>query len=176
MKNQIRRTLIVCFLVFGILIAGYGVLRIFEANQCKNWSKVKGRIMDSNVAEIPDLPNNKTTETSLPDIKYEYSFKGTTYFSQNIGYYGENTLGLSDSFYAGTEEQINLFVSQYPINSIIDVYVNPAKPSQSVIDPGLKLPVFMPFLLGVLLAFAGCHIYLFGNFYIPDSKKIGKLA
>jgi len=131
--------------------------------------------MDSYIAEIPDIPNNKTTETALPDLKYEYSFKGVTYFSQSIGYYGEDTLGLSDSYYAGTEDEVAALIDQYPINAMVDVYVNPESPSQSVLDTGLKLPVFMPFLLGLLLVFAGFHIFIFGNLYIPDSQKTGKL-
>lgn len=175
MGKKIYQVIIICFWVLGVLGAGYGILRIIEANKCKNWTRVKGRIMDSYVAEITDLPNNKTTETSLPDIKYEYSFKGVTYFSQNIGYYGKETLGLSDSFYAGTEDEVNAFIDKYPINGMVDVYVNPETPAQSVLDTGLKLPVFMPFLFGILLIFAGFHIYLFGNLYIPNSQKTGKL-
>lgn len=176
MRNKIRKALIIIFLICGAVIAGYGFLRIKEAGKCKSWTVIKGRIMDSFVAEIPDLPNNKTTETSYPDIKYEYSFKGRTYFRHNIGYYGKDTLGLSDSYYAGTEQEVAAFVSKYQIDSRVDVYVNPDNPAESVLDPGLKLPIFMPFMFGILLLFAAGHIYLFGNFYIPDIKRTGKLA
>ena len=145
MRSKIRKILIMVFLVLGIFISSYGFIRVLDARKCKDWTVVKGRIMDSYVAEIPDLPNNKTTETSLPDIKYEYSFKGQTYFSQDIGYYGKDTLGLSDAYYAGNEDQVAAFVSKYPINAMVDVYVNPAQPSQSVFGYWNEAPHFYAF-------------------------------
>lgn len=176
MKKNIRKALILFLLLAGSVITVYGFQRIMEASKCKGWTVVKGRIMDSYVTVIPDLPNNKTTEAYLPDIKYEYSFKGNTYFNHKIGYYGKNTLGLSDSYYAAPEEEVSEFVNNYQIDSKVDVYVNPEDPKQSILDPSLKLPVFMPFLFGILLLFAGGHIFLFGNFYISDMNKTGRLA
>ena len=170
-KMYKKRILTVLFVILGILFSSYGVLRINNARKCKDWPIVKGRIMDSSITEIPDSSNNTSTETSLPDIKYEYAYNDITYFKNNIGYYGEHTLGLSDSYYAGTEDQIASLLSKYPINSLVDVHVNPENPGESVLDTGLKLPVFMPFLLGALFVFAGCHIFMYGNFYIPEAKK-----
>lgn len=176
MKKYARKVLMFSLLIVGISIAGYGAFHIFSATKCKAWPVVKGRIMDSSVSQISDLPNNKTTETSLPDIKYEYFFDGKSHFNSTIGYYGENTLGLTDSYYAGTEDEIAAIIAKYPIDAIVDVYVNPENPAESVLDTGIKLPVFMPFFLGVLFVFAGFHMYLFGNFYIHFSTKLGKLA
>ena len=168
---KIRKILIVVLLLLGALISLYGLRSIFNARKCKDWTVVKGRIMDSNITYITDLPNNKTTETSLPDVKYEYVFNNHTYFNQTIAFYGEHTVGLSDSYYAATEDDVLTFLSKYPLNSSVDVYVNPLKPSQSVLDTGLKLPIFMPFLFGILSIFAGFHLYLFGNFYIHTVKR-----
>jgi len=176
MRKYTRKGLILFFLVFGMLISLYGASHIFSAIKCKEWPVVKGRIMDSYIAEISDLPNNKTTETSLPNIKYEYFFKDHSYFNNTIGYYGKDTLGLTDSYYAGSEDEVSIIIAEYPINAIVDVYVNPDAPAESVLDTGLKLPVFMPLFFGVLLLLAGFHIYLFGNFYIPSSKQLGRLA
>lgn len=170
-KKQKKTAFTAVLITLGILFSGYGLFRIFNAMECRNWPVVPGRIMDSSIAEIPDRSNNSSTETSLPDIKYEYQHNGVTYFKNSIGYYGINTLGLSDSYYAGTEDQIAAFIARYPINSEVNVHINPNNPAESVIDTDVKLPVFMPFFLGVLLVFAGFHIFLYGNFYIPDSKK-----
>jgi uncharacterized protein DUF3592 len=172
MKKSFKKCFLTVFLVtLGLFFSGYGVFRIINARKCKDWTVLKGRIMDSSIVEISDYSNNNSTETSLPDIKYEYKCNDITYFNDNIGYYGRYTLGLSDSYYAGTEDQIANFVSKYPINSSVDVYVNQGNASESVLDTDLKLPVFMPFLFGVLLVFAGFHIFMYGNFYIPDTKK-----
>lgn len=172
MKKKQKKTILTIILVsLGIFFSGYGIFRINNAWECKKWPIVPGRIMDSSIVELSDRSNNRSTETSLPDIKYEYKYKGLTYFKNNIGYYGQYTLGLSDSFYAGTEDQIAGFISKYPINSKVDVHINPKNPAESVLETDLKLPVLMPFFLGVLFLFAGFHIFMFGNFYIPDSKQ-----
>ena len=175
MKKRNRNIAIAFFLISGIIISVYGIRRILQAKQCKNWTVVKGVIMDSSITEISDLSNNKTTETSLPDIKYEYSFKGKTYFNHIIAYHGNSTFGLSDSYYAGTEDDILKITSKYPVNAKVDVYLNPEDPHQAILDTGLKLPVFMPFLLGVLLLCVATHLYIFGSLCIsshPNKKSV----
>lgn len=171
MKKRNKNIAIAFFLICGVIISVYGIQRILQAKQCKNWTVVKGVIMDSNIEDISDLSNNKTTETSLPDIKYEYAFKGITYFNHIIAYHGDSTFGLSDSYYAGTEDDILKIISKYPVNSKVDVYLNPKDPHQAILDTGLKLPVFMPFLLGVLLLCAATHLYIFGSLCVPTHSQ-----
>lgn len=128
--------------------------------------------MDSSVVKESELLSNKNVETSLPNIKYEYCFDGQSYFNDTIGYYGKNSLGLTDSCYAGSEDEVIDFIAKYPVDAIVDVYVNPEDPAKSVLDPTLKLSVCIPFFLGLVFIFVAIYIYLF----VFSTKQYWKLT
>ncbi|MBN1864993.1 MAG: DUF3592 domain-containing protein [Victivallales bacterium] len=176
MDGKIARGVYVLLFLSGLGLCCLGFVDIIDARKCRSWDVVPGRIMDSSFVETSDIHKNRIGQTYIPDIKYEYSYAGTTQFNNQIGYFGKSLSGVSESFYEGTEADVVTMLSDYPVDLAVDVFVNPERPSQSVLDAGLKFPVFMPFLYGFFLILFSIHLYVFGCFYVTDNKSAGKLA
>ncbi len=176
MGGKLAKVFLTLLFISGLLLCCYGFVDIVDARKCRSWDITQGRIMDSFFVENSDIHKSRIGQTFIPDVKYEYSYGGTTHFNNQIAYFGKNFLGVSESFYEGSEAEVVATVSKYPVNSIVDVYINPESPSQSVLDISLKFPVFMPFLYGFFLILLSIHLYVFGSFYVTDNKSTGKLA
>ena len=160
----------------GLFLSCYGFYTVIDASRCRKWEVVPGRIMDSFFVESSDIHKSRIGKTFIPDIKYEYSYRGETKFNNQVGYFGRDLQGLSQSFYEGSEKDVMDFLKTYPLDSNVDVYVNPEDSSQSVLDTGLKFPMFMPLLYGFFMVLLGIHLHVFGAFYAADNKNIGKLS
>lgn len=159
--SKFHRLLVVALLVAGLVLATYGIRDVARAWRCSSWSEVKGRVMDTGIFEIDEGVGNGVEARFVPDIKYEYKFEGKTHFNNAIGYFPPNTIGLSESYYASDEAGALCFISRYPVDSRVHVYVNPANPSESVLDSGINPPVFIPVILGVLCIYAAFHTWVF---------------
>ena len=159
-SSKSHKLLIVALFAVGLVLFAYGVRDMAKAWRCSSWPVVKGRVMDAGLSEI-DKGIGGVDVRFAPDIKYEYKFKGMMKFSNTIGYFPPSALGLSDSYYAGNEDQALRFISRYPVDSTVSVYVNPDNPSESVLDPRVKLPVLIPLILGALCMYAAFHTWVF---------------
>ncbi len=172
---KLKKTFIIVLLIVGFIIAGFGALGIYDAMQCKKWIKVKGHIISAIVSDMTESPKEVHSETSIPDVVYEYKYKDQTYFSQSISYFPDSIFTLQNSYYADSEDAVLLFLKQYPINSEVDVYVNPDDPEASILDPSVKLPIFFTLIFGLLLIYFAIHIALFGDrsFNVKQQKTKG---
>ena len=86
-------------------------------------------------------------------------------------------LAVQESFilyYSGSESEIKDFLKKFPANSVIDVYVNPEDPKESVLETDLKMPVFIPLLFGFLLMLLALHLLFFGDKYLNHNKEKNK--
>ena len=173
---RLKKILTLISLVSGILITVYGGIRIKNAYHCRDWDKVQGEVIGSMVAELPNSSKNRNTASWVPDIVYEYNYKGQTYFSQSISYVSGSSGGLHDSYYADTEDHVAAFVEKYPVGTPVTVYVNPEEPEVAVIDPSIKLPHFIPLILGLLLIYIAFHLYVFSSHYMKKHDTIQEEA
>ena len=105
----------------------------------------------------------------------EYKYKEQIYFSPSLAYFPSSMLALQNSYYADREESVLAFIKQYPVNSEVDVYVNPDRPDMSVLDVSLKMPVFLTLLFGLFVIYCAIHLSLFGDRYfnVAPKKKRG---
>ena len=154
----------------GVFALVVGVAAIVKAEKVNRWPVVKGVIIDSFVSSLDDLPANQPARFCVPDIKYMYNYKKSTFFNNDISYFPSKTLGLKDFYYAAPEHDVCEFVQKYPVNAKVDVYVNPLNPDASVLDPTLRLPVFLPLILGALLLYTACHLAFFHIHYFSEPK------
>ena len=161
--SKFHKLLTVALFAVGLVLFAYGVRDVAKAWRCSSWPVVKGRVMDAGISEI-DKGIGGVDVRFAPDFKYEYKFKGTIKFGNAIGYFPPSALGLSESYYASNEYQALRFISRYPVDSSVDVYVNPDNPSESVLEPGVKLPVLMPLIIGALCMYAAFHAWVFRRF------------
>ncbi len=159
--SKFHGLLIVALLFAGGVLLVYGVGDTARAWRCSYWPVVKGRIMDSGISEIDEGVGNGVEARFVPDIKYEYKFKGESHFNNAIGYLPPSVIGLSDSYYASDEDSALRFAAHYSVNSHRDVYVNPVNPAEAVLDPSIKLPIFIPMILGALCVYTAFHMWFF---------------
>ncbi|MFA6567419.1 MAG: DUF3592 domain-containing protein [Victivallales bacterium] len=173
MKNVFyTKSLAVAVLLAGLVVSGYGISIILDASKCRNWNSVKGRIIHSFAADACGMPENKTEAVLNPYIVYEYAIGGRTYFSDNISFLDFGTLAnLGDTYYSGSEDEVRKLLNKYPVDAAVTVYYNPGNIEESVIDTGLKPPVFIVFILGLLLSYISFHIYIYGAFvHLKDAR------
>ena len=148
----------------GVIILIFGVMVIIKASECKTWVSTEGTIIGSSLQELP-IPEKKSHDTLSPDIVYEYQVpNGRIYFSNRISSLDNEIFPrISENYYAGTYEELRKYLSKYQVGTKVPVYYNPQKPSESVIDNGLKAPVFIPLTLGIAILYYAFHLHAFGR-------------
>ncbi len=159
------KSLAVTVLLAGLLVSTYGVSIILNASKCRGWNSVKGRIIHSFLADAVGLSEKKTKDVLTPYIVYEYAVDGRIYFSNSIAFLDFGRFfNFGDTYYAGSEDEVRRLLNKYPVDSSVLVYYDPESIDKSVIDTGLKMPVFIIFILGLLLSYISFHIYIYGVF------------
>ena len=166
------KSLAATVLLIGLLVSTYGVSIILNASKCKGWNSVKGRIIHSFLADAVGMSEKKTKDVLTPYIVYEYAVDGRTYFSNSIAFldFG-HFFNFGDTYYAGSEDEVRRLLNKYPVDSAVMVYYDPENIEKSVIDTGLKTPVFIVFILGLLLSYISFHIYIYGVFAHPNNAR-----
>ncbi|GEM_PF-5045314 len=164
MKNMVPRKIIAgLFLLCGLIISFYGVAFIIKASKCKAWPTAEGMILHSSAVDSNDLPENKTKDVLRPYIVYEYMVGDKYYTSNSIAYLKiVSWFDFSDTYFSGSYGEIRDLLRHYPVEHKVKVYYNPENIEDAVIDTGLKTPVFMPFILGLLLTYISFHVYIYG--------------
>ncbi|MFZ2656856.1 MAG: DUF3592 domain-containing protein [Victivallales bacterium] len=147
----------------GLFIAFYGVSLILKVSKCKSWPTAEGKILHSFAVDADDIPENKTKDVLRPYIVYEYMVGEKYYSSNNISYLDIIPwFNFSDTYYSGSETEIRDLLRKYPVDFPVKVYYNPVNIEVAVVDTGLKTPVFMPFILGLLLTYMSFHVLIYG--------------
>lgn len=166
-----KKIFIILFLVSGFFVSGFGLIGVHDALQCKKWIKVRGHIIDATVGNVSTNLQPVSSDTSVPDIVYEYQYNGQVYFSSSIAYFAASDMSLQSSYYANNEVDVLKFLTQYPVGSDVDVFINPDNPEESVLDTSLQLPVFFPLICGILLIGVAIHFSIFGDRYFPAKSQ-----
>ena len=167
-----RTYLIGTLIIAGTIASVFGVLSIIDARQCADWPVVTGKIIDSFVYEIDNSSQSENkARICIPDIKYEYIYKDEIFFNNMISYFPGKMIGLRDFYYAAPESSVCKFVEKYPIGSKVEIHVSPYDPDFSILDSSLRLPVFLPLILGILLIYSACHMMIFGSHYFYEPRK-----
>ena len=162
--NKSYKYLIAVILILGLIISAFGIIYLNQVKSTQGWKIAKGNIIDLGIDEIPNAGKDNPI-SFYPDIKYEYSYEGQTYFNQSIGYYSKLTPGVPDGVFAGTESEVQDFLKGYSLNSIIDVYINPNNPSESIIVKNIHLRDFIYLLIGFFLIIFAVHLFVFRKAY-----------
>lgn len=166
------KSLAATVLLAGLLVSSYGISIILDASKCRGWSSVKGRIIHSFLADAHGMSEKKTKDVLNPYIVYEYAVDGRTYFSNSISFldFG-GFFNFGDTYYAGSEDEVRRLLNKYPVDSVVKVYYEPENIEKAVIDTGLKTPVFIVFILGLLISYISFHIYIYGAFVHPKGAR-----
>jgi hypothetical protein len=123
----------VCFLFFliGIFIMRGAILNRRKAEESTSWPSVQGTIIKAWVeTQEHEDDDGSVTITHFPRWEYEFAVSGMTYSSQNISFGGTG----------GSRNELDARegLTQYPINSQVQVFYNPSNPEEVVLVPGTQ--------------------------------------
>jgi hypothetical protein len=134
------------FVVIGAVILRYAMRTAEKARQSESWPSTEGEIAHSaTLYQTDSTPTNNGVATCKADIAYRYKVRGANYSSSKVA-----LLDLASS--SGRGQSI---VQRYPDKSKVQVYYNPADPSESILEPGSVGEINFLYFVGGIFATAG---------------------
>lgn len=136
------------FVVIGAAFAFFGYRSYQLGKQSLDWPVAKGSVIQSEIREslrtTGSGTNKRTVTEHIPEVTYTYNVDGQSYQSSRI------TFGAVNKLNAGNT------VARYPKDKPIEVFYNPQKPDQAVLEPGAEPTSNLVFMgIGVILLIAG---------------------
>ncbi|HEY2585765.1 MAG TPA: DUF3592 domain-containing protein [Tepidisphaeraceae bacterium] len=120
------------------------------------WDKVPCTILDSTVTEHPETGSGEDRTTYSVEVRYRYTVSGRTYESSRLNVFPP---------FAGSRPEKQAIANRYPPGSTAVCYVNPADPTDAVLESGLnRSPWLLAFpLVFVLVGLIGLIVTLRGH-------------
>ena len=135
------------FVGIGYFLIRYALKVTDKARQSLSWPSIEGDIAHSaTLYETNRSPSSGgVTATYKADVSYRYQVNGKDYSSSTITLLDvSSTLGRAQSI-----------VDQYPDKSKVQVFYNPADPSESVLEPGNPPGLFVLYLVSGMFSVGG---------------------
>ena len=107
----------------GLVLIGYGQLKLQESRASVDWPTATGRIITSRVESHYDSEDSTTTYSA--DIRYIYGVKGAEHSSDVV------VIG-------GHEYSAHSVVKRYPVDKNISVSYDPDDVTHAVLEPGVE--------------------------------------
>ena len=135
------------FVVIGAVILRYAMRTAEKARQSESWPSTEGEIAHSaTLYQTDSTATNNGVATFKADIAYRYKVKGANYSSSKVA-----LLDLATS----SSGRAQTIVQRYPDKSKVQVYYNPADPSEAVLEPGSVGGINALYLIGGIFGTAG---------------------
>jgi len=132
-------------LMLGLLIyvSYFHLKSIIRGRRSKNWRRVKAEITSSGI--------DRESGTYYPKIIYRYTVNGRDYINDTYTFVGTGQM---------LKRNVVSIALQNPVGKQIDVFVDPADPSRSVIVPGAHASSYFNIVF---------FIFMFGGFaFLPE--------
>ena len=129
----------------GLLASILGFISRQKLADSKTWPKTTGEIIRSSIK----YDYNSNRNIVRPDVAYEYTVEGVKYVSTQL-----SLVEVNASFAEPAERK----AEKYSSGQIVDVYYNPKKPSEAVLnlqDPTHGALPWLIVVVGVILVVAG---------------------
>ena len=135
------------FVIIGAVILRYAMTTAEKARQSESWPSTEGEIAHSAILYQTDTTaTSNGVATYKADVAYRYKVNGANYSSSKVA-----LLDLASSSGRGQQS----IVQRYPDKSKVDVYYNPADPSEAILEPGSVGGINFLYLIGGIFATAG---------------------
>ena len=146
--NPKTSPLVVGFGAFAFVVALFALALQRQASLAKKWPVVPGTIRMSGVEQYRTAPErNETRGEVMYERKVSY-----TYSYNNIAYTNE-AASLATGSSSNSGWLMRKFTTAYQDRSTVDVYVNPANPSEAVLNPRTGFAwILWIFVAGFLVA------------------------
>jgi len=122
MRRRFFRVCCALSLIGGIGLSGDFALKAFRAWQTLDWEEGSAEMLSSG-AGAPDGPRSRCYP---PRAAYSYSAEGKQFTGQRVR--------ATDSCMSGNE--LREFQAEFKKGETVDVYYDPARPSEAVLQPG----------------------------------------
>lgn len=134
---------------FLLWIAVHSALAIFQASRAGAWPTVPGRITHSGITK-----GCGRGESFYPVVRYTYSVAGITYQGSRVTF---GNVG------CGSEGLAETLANEWPVGKDVQVYVDPAAPSEAIITTRVHEETKVGLVLtgGLGLVIAGCAVVVF---------------
>lgn len=125
-----------CLFIFGgSYLMILGIKRIRLAHATKTWTKTWGKITQSRMETGTDSDGDPVYK---PIIKYTYTVMGQEFQGNQVYFQVMKSITYSGNNLSFTEKMTN----KYPPGKTVEVFYNPRKPQQAVLEPGVSLKSF----------------------------------
>ncbi len=118
------------FLVTLVLGAGlifFSIRSKKKADASLGWPSVTGKVLAANIREsINRDDDGRETVSYYPQVEYTYEVNGQDLNSKRLSFGGVVA--------QQTRDKVQAILQQYPVNSTVLVYYNPANPAEAVIE------------------------------------------
>ena len=146
------------FLIIGVSLVLINFFARKKAQESIGWPATNGEITHAGVRRESSVDADGDTSYSYyPDVQYRFRAAGQEFVGDKI------TFGMRTGY--GRSSKAQEIANRYPVGSRVQVYYNPQKPSEAVLDRSAKNSVVLLIVGGVmvLLGFcAGCGALFFG--------------
>lgn len=154
---------IVALFGLGVFLIVWGIRSRKKAEESSRWPTVVGSISEAFIQENRNRDSDGyTTTTYIPKINYQYQIGGQIFTGNRF------TFGFEKSY--GSKKKAQEALTAYPVGGQINVFYNPQKPEEAVLEQkaqgsvggiiaGIILVVIM-----LCLACPGMAVYLWNNF------------
>jgi hypothetical protein len=134
------------FVIIGAVILRFAMKTAERARQSESWPSTEGEIAHSaTLYQTDTTATSNGVATYKADIAYRYKVRGANYSSSKVA-----LLDLASS--SGRAQSM---VERYPDKSKVQVYYNPADPSEAVLEPGSTGGINFLYFVGGIFATAG---------------------
>ena len=149
MQNLTTLLFSIPFFAVGVFFSNMTLMMILEYNAMQSWPKADATILSSKIQESGDEGSKNLTAT------YEYTFSGTTYRGDRVGLVAD-----ADNFSSFHEEKFKLLDAHRSSGETFPCFVNPNKPSESILFPEIRLSILV-FELMFSFVFGGAGLLMF---------------
>ncbi len=160
------------FLLVGIIISIQGVRAIIRASKIKTFEE-----LEATVISLSDRQNTYTPQEAPKNIgnfklDYQYTFRGQTYKSNNIGFV-ENKIQSTNNVSKTNEistiyiNDTTAFIDSLIQNNKLKVWINPKRPEESIIYfKKSSVYTYLTFgLVSILFSLMFIIVLSIGNYY-----------
>jgi hypothetical protein len=153
------------FVAIGAAVLSYARRTAEKARQSASWPTTAGEIAHSAMLYQTDrTAGTGNTAAYRADVSYRYKVNGANYSSSQIT--------LAD--FSSTRTRAQGIVERYPDKSTVEVYYNPANPSESVLEPGSTGGITLVYLFGAGFAAGGLFFLVMSlTGHVHTSTHIG---
>jgi hypothetical protein len=154
---------------FLLLLAALGIYYIYsgyksrqKAGESQQWLSTTGQVIEARVTSSTTTDADGDTSVSYaPFVRYSYQVAEKEYCSDQI------TFGFKRTF--SKEMNAHRWLDRFPLWSQVNVYYNPAKPDEAVLErkaTGSTITVVLGIVFLVVSACIGCPVVVCFLYYI----------